>query len=75
MVERVAHLVGREILFQIEMRHLAQGMHAGIGAAGAGDGDALAGEFFDRLFQRALHRRAIVLALPADKGRRRHIPG
>ena len=29
----------------------------------------------DRLFQRALHRRAIVLALPADKRARRHIPG
>ena len=67
MIEGVAHLVGREILFQVEMRHLAHGMHAGIGAARAGDSDARAGEFLDRLFQRALHRGAIVLALPADK--------
>ena len=69
MIERVAHLVRREFLLQIEMRHLAQRMHAGIGAARAGDGDALAGEFQDRLFQRALHRRPIVLPLPADKRR------
>ena len=68
MIERVAHLVGREILLQIEMRHLAQGMHAGIGAARARDRHALAGKFLDGVFQRALHRRAIVLALPADKG-------
>ncbi len=67
MIQRVAHLAGLEVLFQVEMRHLAQRMDAGIGAARAGDGDALAGKFFDRVFQRALHRGAIVLALPADK--------
>ena len=49
------------------MRHLTQRMHARIGAARAGDGDRFAGEFEDRRFQRALHRRAIVLPLPARK--------
>ena len=67
IVQRIAHLARLEGLFQIEMRHLAQGMHPGIGAAGAGHRHALAGEFLDRRFQRALHRGAIVLALPADK--------
>ena len=75
MIEGITHLVGRKILFQVEMRHLALGMDAGIGAARACDGDAQAGEFLDRVFQRALHRGAIVLALPADKGTLRHIPG
>ena len=42
MIERVANLVGGEFLHQIEMRDLPQRMHAGIGAARAGDGDALA---------------------------------
>src|SRR5665213_3010779 len=68
MIEGIAHLVGRELLLQVEMRHLALGMDSRIGAARARDGDPQAGEFLDRLFQRALHRGAIVLALPADKG-------
>src|SRR5580698_3944944 len=51
------------------MRHLSQGMDTGIGAARAGHGDPLARKFFHRAFQRALHRSAIILALPADKGR------
>ena len=69
MVQRVADFVGRELFFKIEMRHLAEGVHAGIGAPGAGDRDALAAKFEDRLFQSALHRRAVVLALPADERR------
>jgi len=32
MIERVTDLVGREVLDQIEMRHLPKGMHARIGA-------------------------------------------
>ena len=47
----------------------AQGVHAGIRAAGAGHRHTLAGKLFDRRFQRTLHGRAIVLALPADKRR------
>ena len=67
MVQGVAHLAGFKFLHQVEMRHLAQGMDAGIGAARAGDRDALAGEFFDGRFQRGLHRGAFGLALPADE--------
>ena len=43
MVEGIAHLAGLEMFLQIEMRHLAIGMHAGIGAARAGDSDARGG--------------------------------
>ena len=67
MVQRVAHLAGVEFLYQVKMRHLPQRMHAGIGAARAGDGDALAGQFFDRSFQRTLHGGGIILPLPAHE--------
>ena len=40
------------------MGDLADRMHAGVGAAGAADGDALAGERRDRVGQHALHRQA-----------------
>ena len=68
-IERVAHGVAVPILGEIDMRDLAERVHAGIGAPGAGDGDALAGEGRDRLGEHALHRGAVVLHLPADKGR------
>ncbi len=42
MVERVAQLVASERLIEIEMRDLAEGVDAGIGAAGAVHRDALA---------------------------------
>ena len=35
-IQRIAHLVGRKLLHQIEMRDLSARMHAGIGAARAG---------------------------------------
>ena len=44
-------------------------MHAGIGAAGAMDADLLAADRLDRVVQRALHRGAVVLDLPAAEGR------
>ena len=69
MVQGVAHLARVKDFFQIEMGHLAQGVHPGIGTARAGYGDALSRKLRDRVFQRALDRSAIVLALPADKGR------
>src|ERR1019366_4992751 len=68
MIEGIAHLVGRDVLLQVEMRHLAQGMHAGVGTPRAGDGNARTGKFLDGVFERALHGWAVVLALPADKG-------
>ena len=51
------------------MGDLAECMHAGIGASGAGNRDALAGEGRDRVGERALHGDAVVLRLPADKRR------
>ena len=68
-IDRVAHLVDVPILGEIDMRDLAERMHAGIGASGADDRDALAGKSRDRFGEHALHRDAIVLRLPADKGR------
>ena len=50
------------------MGDLAEGMDAGIGAAGALDRDRLAREGGDRLLDRLLHRAAVLLPLPADKG-------
>ena len=62
MIERVAHLVGRKILLQVEMRHLAQGMHAGIGAARARD-------------RRRARRRVSRWRLPARPAPKGHCPG
>ena len=52
----------------IEMHHLFQRMHAGVGAAGAGGGQAHAGEFLQRVFQLVLHRQATFLLLVAMPG-------
>ena len=51
------------------MRDLRQRMHAGVGAAGAMNTNLLAADRLDRVFQRALHRGAIVLDLPAAERR------
>src|SRR5258707_7731351 len=53
------------MLFDIAMRHLRQCMHAGVGAAGAVNANLLAADRLDLRLQRALHRGAIVLDLPA----------
>ena len=68
-VERIAHRVGVPVLGEIDMRHLAERMHAGIGAAGALHRDRLAAEGLDRRGQRALHRSAVGLDLPAGERR------
>ena len=52
----------------IEMHDLLQRMHAGIGAAGAGGGQAHAGKFLQRVFQLVLHRQAAFLLLVAMPG-------
>ena len=54
---------------EVEVADLAERMHAGIGAPGAVHGNALAGEFLDRVLQRRLHRRAVRLALEPDERR------
>ena len=68
-IDRIAHRVGVPFFAQIDMRHLAERVHAGIGASGAGNRDALAGKGRDRIGEDALHRGAVVLRLPADEGR------
>ena len=47
-VERVADGVGLALARQIEMRDLAERVHAGVGAAGALHHDLLAAERLDR---------------------------
>src|SRR6202048_1675133 len=49
----------------IAMRDLRDRMHAGVGAARAVNANLLAADRLDRIFDRALHRGAIVLDLPA----------
>ena len=51
------------------MGDLAERMHAGIGASGAGDDGALAGECQNGVGDHALDGELVVLRLPADKGR------
>ena len=51
------------------MAGLAKGMNAGVGAPGAVHPHRLAAKCGDRLLERLLHRKAIVLPLPADKFR------
>ena len=53
---------------QVEMDGLAPGMDAGIGAPGGKAVDGLAAEAMNGLFQRLLHRWAVVLPLPPDEG-------
>ena len=64
-VDGVAHRVGRPFLDEIDMRHLAGRMDAGIGAAGAAQRDLFAAKSLDRLLDRRLHRMLARLALPA----------
>src|ERR1700710_720146 len=67
MVERIANLVRRKFFHEVEMCHLAERMHAGVGAPGAVQRDGFAAELFDRPFQNALDRLAAVLTLPAHE--------
>ena len=68
-VDGVAHGVDVPILGKIDVGDLAERVHAGIGAAGALQRDALAGKRCDRFGDHALHRDAVVLHLPADERR------
>src|SRR5439155_24391945 len=51
-----------------EVADLTQGVHAGVGAAGAGHGPPLPGHLPHRPLQFGLHRRAALQALPAAEG-------
>ena len=68
-IQAVAKSSRHKMLGNIAMRDLRQRMHAGIGAARAMDANLLAADRLDRGFQRALHRGAIVLELPAAERR------
>ena len=52
---------------EVNMSHLPQRMHAGVGAPGAMHDAARAIDGEDRLLQPLLHRHAIGLPLPTDK--------
>ena len=68
-IERVAHGIRVPILGEIDMRHLAARVHAGIGASGALHQRALAGKGCHRGGKHALHSRLRGLDLPAGKRR------
>ena len=50
---------------QVDVRGLSVGVHAGVGAAGPGHGDRAACQWRERLLERRLDRRTVLLALPA----------
>ena len=52
----------------IQVHHLVESVHAGIGTAGADGGHGLVGKGAERLLQPILHRLAIWLGLPAVEG-------
>ena len=68
-VERLAHAERLPLLGEVEVRHLAQRVHARVGAASAAHASRLAREAEHRILERALHGRAIGLALPAEERR------
>src|SRR6476661_10644100 len=68
-IEAIAQPARHERLGNIAMRDLRERMHAGVGAAGAINANLLAANRLDRVLQRALHRSAIVLDLPAAERR------
>ena len=72
-VERVADGVGLALAGKIEMRDLAERVHARVGAAGALHHHLLAGEQLDRRHDRALHRGRIVLDTASRRTARRRI--
>src|ERR1051325_9728612 len=65
-IDRIAQRIGLGLPRQVDMGDLAQGMDAGIGAAGGGEAWPLRRKGEDRLLDRLLARRALGLALPAD---------
>ena len=68
-IDGVAHHLGRgrRRARQIDVRDLAERMHAGIGAPGHVARHPLAAETEDRGLEHLLQREAVQLALPADE--------
>ena len=72
MKQRVETLAEAERLpcaFKVDMRDLAQRMHAGVGAPRAVGDRALGGHREQRVLERLLDRKAVLLPLPADEWR------
>ena len=68
-VEPLAEPEGLPVALKVDMRDLAQRMHAGVGAPRAMGGRALAGHGEEGALQRLLDRKAVLLPLPADERR------
>src|SRR6202022_1930537 len=68
-VQAVAKTPRHKMFGNIAMRDLRQRMHPGVGAARAVNANLLAADRLDRIFDRALHRGAIVLDLPTAERR------
>ena len=68
-VEPLAEPERRPVALKVDMRDLAQRMHAGVRAPGAMGGHARAGHREDGAFQSFLNREAVLLPLPADERR------
>ena len=68
-VEALAKPERVPIALEVDMRDLAQSVHARVGAPGAMGGRALRGHGEERALQRLLDRKAVLLPLPADERR------
>ena len=72
-IDRIPHRVGRPVFPQVDMGHLTCGVHAGIGAAGAANGNGFAaktkdGGFDGGLLLREPLRQAVTQALTSAGG-------
>src|ERR1700687_398393 len=68
-IDGVAHGLSFTVLGEIDMRDLAQSVHAGVGPSGGADYNPLGGEGRNRIGEDGLHLDAVVLRLPANKKR------
>src|SRR5437660_12082115 len=66
-VHRAHQRVGRDRAFEREARDLAERVNAGVGSAGAHDGDVALVELAQRLLEQTLNGDARRLTLPADE--------
>ncbi len=67
-VDRLHHHAGRPVPGKIDMNHLSQRVHAGIGAASRLNADRLTGKCQDRRLDRGLNGRLVRLGLEAAIG-------
>src|ERR1700677_338998 len=66
-VEPLAEAEGGPVAVKVDMRDLAARVHAGVRAPGAVSGHARAGHCEYGFLQDFLHRKAVLLSLPADE--------